>query len=465
MQRQPSNKADVVVIGAGASGLAAARALDESGYDVIVLEARERIGGRVFTHRDHNTPVPIELGAEFIHGSASTTEAILRDAHLASYDISGRRWEVAGDKIRPMHDFWPRIDKVMRRLDPKRTPDRSIADFLAKKPGGRRLAGDRRLVRQFVEGFHAAEPQKISARALADGGSPRGEVRERRIGRVLDGYDRVVEWLASSLGDRIRTSAIATRVRWAPGNVSVEAAHPDGRTRPAIDARAAIVTVPVSVLQAPPGEDGAIEFDPDLRAKRQALEHIAMGAVVRVTLRFSERFWTSEWFAKQIGTEEFDTASFIHTSDEQFPIWWTSYPVTAPVIVGWHGGPGARELATLASEQIEDAALNALSRQLNIPPRKLRGMAEAAWTHDWIHDPFTRGAYSYQVVGGADAPDQLARPLRGTLFFAGEATASEGGTGTVNGAIAAGTRAAAEAERSLTTRASASRPARRGAPG
>jgi len=458
-----SSKADVVVIGAGASGLAAARTLNERGFQVIVLEARERIGGRVFTHRDRDSPVPIELGAEFIHGTAAETERILRDARLASYDISGRRWQIAGDNVRPLDDFWPRIDKVMRRLDPRRTPDRSLDDFLAKKPGGRRLAAERRLVRQFVEGFHAADPAKISERALADGGSPRGDVRERRIGRVVDGYDRVVEWLASPLGDRVRTAAVATRVRWAPGNVAVEATHPDGRARPTVDARAAVVTVPASVLQTPPGEHGAIEFDPDLRAKRPALEQIALGHVVRITLRLAERFWTSEAFAKRIGSAEFDTASFIHTGDEQFPIWWTSYPVTAPVLVGWRGGPGARELAMLASEQIEDAAIHALSRQFGIPPRKMRSLVEAAWTHDWIHDPFSRGAYSYQTVGGADAPEQLAKPLRGTLFFAGEATAAEGGTGTVNGAIAAGYRAADEVERSLTTRARATA-ARRGAP-
>jgi monoamine oxidase len=188
-----------------------------------------------------------------------------------------------------------------------------------------------------------------------------------------------------------------------------------------------------------------------------------MGSVVRITLRLSERFWASEWYAKQIGTQELDTASFVHTNDEQFPIWWTSYPVTAPLMVGWHGGPGAHALAQLASEQIEDAAINALSRQFRIPLRRMRGLVEAAWMHDWIHDPFSRGAYSYQTVGGVGAPDLLARPLRGTLFFAGEATAAEGETGTVNGAIASGKRAAAEVDRSLTTR-SAAAGARRGEP-
>lgn len=452
-----NSKTEVAIIGAGAAGLAAARVLAEHGIDVLVLEARERIGGRVFTHRDRASPIPIELGAEFIHGSAPEVDEILGAASLASCDISGRRWQVVGEGFRPADDFWDRLDRVMGRLDGKRRPDRSFQQFLDKRPGGRRLAQPRRLALQFVENFHAADPERISERALADGGSPGDDVRERRIGRVLDGYDRVIEWLAAPLGDRIRLAAIATRIRWAPGNVSIEARHHDGRSRPAVDARAAIITVPLGVLKAAPGEVGSIEFDPELRAKRAALEQLAMGSVVRITLRLNERFWASEWFAKQAKTEELDTLSFLHTADEHFPIWWTAYPVRAPTLVGWHGGPGAGALSQLASEQIEDAAIASLSRQFGIPTRKVRGMVDAAWMHDWEHDPFARGAYSYQTAGGMDAPATLARPLRGTLFFAGEAADPEGRNGTVHGAIATGRRAAAEAERSLTTRYSARR--------
>lgn len=456
MDRTP-NKTDVVIIGAGAAGLAAARALIEQGLEVVVLEARERIGGRIFTVRDRSTPIPVELGAEFIHGAAPELREIIREAALAACDIGGRRWQVVGERLRPADDFWERLDKVMRRLDARRTPDRSFQDFLKTKPGGRRAAQDRTLALQFVEGFHGADPTRISERALADGGSPGDDVRERRIGRVLDGYDRVIEWLADPLGDRLRTSAIVTRVRWAPGNVVVEARHPDGRARPAVHASAAIVAVPLGVLKAPPGDVGSIEFDPELKTKKPALELAAMASVVRVVLRLAERFWASEWFAKQARTQELDTLSFLHGNDDDFPVWWTAYPVTAPMMVGWHGGPGASALAQLASEEIEERAINSLARQCNVAPRRMRGMVEAAWTHDWEHDPYARGVYSYPLVGGVDAPQQLARPLRGTLFFAGEATDVEGRTGTVHGAIATGRRAAQEIERSLTTRAAASR--------
>ncbi|HEY4307385.1 MAG TPA: NAD(P)/FAD-dependent oxidoreductase [Gemmatimonadaceae bacterium] len=448
-----SAKTDVVVIGAGAAGLAAARALDAAGLDVVVLEARERIGGRILTLRDANTSVPIELGAEFIHGSTPELDEILDQAQLASVDISGKRWTVVGSHLRPMEDFWERLDKVMRRLDAKRRPDRSFADFIESKPGGRGLAAERRLALQYVEGFHAADPSRISEQALAEAGSPRDDIRERRIGRVIDGYDRVIDALAAPLGDRIRRSAIVTRVRWAPGNVSVETRHPDGRARPAITARAAIVAVPVGVLKAGAGETGAIEFDPELRAKREPLDQLEMASVVRIVLRFSERFWASEWFAKQAGRQDVDTLAFLQTGDEMFPVWWTAYPLRAPVVVGWHGGPGASALAQLASEEIESRAIDSLSRQFGIASRKLRGMVEGAWMHDWQHDPFARGVYSYQIVGGLDAPANLAKPLRSTLFFAGEATDVEGRTGTVHGAIATGRRAAHEVQRSLIARA------------
>ena len=452
-----SAKCDVVVIGAGVAGLSAARELHAQGLDVVVLEARDRIGGRVFTRRDRGTPVPIELGAEFIHGSAPELQSILHDASLASLDISGRRWQVVGEHFRPADDFWERLDRVMRRLHAKRSPDRSFQQFLDTKPGGRKLALDRRLALQFVEGFDAADPARISERALADGGSPGNDVRERRIGRVVDGYDRVPEFIAGPLGDRVRLSAIVTRVRWAPGNVVVESRHPDGRARPTLDATAAVIAIPLGVLQAPPGDVGTIEFDPELRSKRPILAQLAMGSAVRITLRLTERVWAAEWFAKQAHTEGLDTLSFLHTSDEQFPIWWTSYPLRVPVIVGWHAGPGAIALSQLAPEQIEDAAVAALGRQLGLPPRRMRGLVEAAWVHDWEHDPLSRGAYSYQTVGGADAPAALARPLRGTLFFAGEASDVEGRTGTVHGAIATGRRAADEVSRSLTTRAAAAK--------
>ncbi|MBA2683943.1 MAG: FAD-dependent oxidoreductase [Gemmatimonadaceae bacterium] len=166
-------RTDVIVVGAGVSGLAAARTLRERGVRVEVLEARERIGGRIFTHRDPRAIAPIELGAEFIHGSAPETMAIVREAGLLAIDVADERWELRGHNHVQSKNFWGRLDNIMSRMSASRDPDRSLHEFLATEPGGRKLARDRRLVREFVEGFHAADALRISERALAKGGSPR----------------------------------------------------------------------------------------------------------------------------------------------------------------------------------------------------------------------------------------------------------------------------------------------------
>jgi monoamine oxidase len=452
--------ADVVIVGAGAAGLAAARHLTDAGVDACVIEARDRIGGRVFTTRDPDTSIAIELGAEFVHGRATDLLPLIQEASLTMVDIGGTRWRPRGTTLRRFDDFWEQLDAVMRRLDSdRRRRDRSFHDALLTNPGGRRLAEARQLARQYVEGFHAADPSLVSAQALAENGSPGDDARERRIGRVLEGYDRVLAWLAAPLEPRIRLSSVVTEIEWEPRRVSVHVtASPPGAgttrrshggRRSQIHSRAVIVTVPVGVLGADPSDRGAIRFAPAIDQKRTALERIASGTVVRIVLRLRERFWTEEAFTKRHGADDLDTWSFLHGRDDPFPTWWTAYPSIAPVVVGWCGGPCARDLVRESPEAITDTAVTALARQVGLPRRAVASMVERTWMHDWEHDPYSRGAYSYQLVGGIDAPAELAKPIRGTLFFAGEASEGSGGTGTVDGAMATGKRAARQVLRAL----------------
>jgi monoamine oxidase len=443
----------VVVIGAGAAGLAAARALHDDGVDVHVFDARNRIGGRVLTVRDPVTGRPVELGAEFIHGQAPDLQRMLDEARLPTVDMCGTRWKASPSGYRPLADYWERLDRAMRLLEPSRRStrghhdsptDRSFAEVLRARPGGRAAAQDRTLARQFVEGFHAADTRVISATALAEGGSPGEDVRERRLARIIAGYGSLIDWLAEPIASRITLSSLVTAVRWKPGRVVVEIAR-----RKPVTARAVIISVPLGVLQAPANARGGIAFEPALRAKAAALDHLAMGAALRVTLRLSDRFWADERFATAHAAEGVERLSFLHTSDSDFPTWWTTYPIVSPFIVAWCGGPRATALLEHPSSTIVDCAVTVLARQSGIARRRMRSLVEATWMHNWVHDPLARGTYSYQRVGGIGAPAALARPLSGTLFFAGEATDTEGATGTVHGAIASGQRAAQQVMRAI----------------
>jgi len=209
-----TRRAHVVVIGAGAAGLSAARALQDAGIRVTVVEARDRTGGRILTIRDSGAGIPVELGAEFVHGRADALRPWLRDAAVRTVDIKGTRWRAGDGTLHRVNDFWEELDRVMSKLPARREHDRSFAEFLTSRPGGRRLARERTLAEQYVRGFHAADPRHISVRALAGGGSPGEDRLERRLERVIDGYDRVLGPAVAALRGRIKLSTIVTAVEW-----------------------------------------------------------------------------------------------------------------------------------------------------------------------------------------------------------------------------------------------------------
>jgi monoamine oxidase len=437
-------RTDVVVIGAGVAGLAAARRLQEHGVRCTLLEARARMGGRVLTTRDPRSPVPIELGAEFVHGEASELQDIARDAGLTVMDIVGDRWLAANGRMTALTDFWERIDRVLGKAKESRNPDRPLAALLAERHGGRRSARDRTLARQFVEGFHAAEIARISERAMAEGGNPGSDPAEQRMGRIVDGYDAVVDRLARPVAARVRYQRMVDRVEWTAGRVSVST-RVQGGGRETHSARAVILTVPVSLLHADATGRGAITFAPEVPAVRRAASLMAMGQVRRIAILLDRPLLELLDERRQA---QLAMLTFIQSQGVPVPVWWTSFPLRTNLIVGWAGGPYAIALEH-AREDLEGRALSSLAQLLDLDRRRLARHVVASFSHDWGRDPLTRGAYSYSLVGGADAPQQLARPVAHTLFFAGEATDEQGRTATVHGAIATGYRAAEQVARAF----------------
>jgi monoamine oxidase len=440
LSRSTPGVPEVIVVGAGVAGLAAAATLTEAGCLVTVLEARDRIGGRIFTRRDPRMEHPVELGAEFLHGAAERTTRLVRTAGHTVLDIRGERWESGPRGLRPLDDFWKRLDRVMRRLEDGRDPDRSFAEFLARKPGGPSLARERKLAEQFVRGFHAADPALASERALAEGGSPEGDPEEQRMARLAGGYDQLPALLAERLATPPRLGAVVTGIRWRGERALVT--WREGEANRDAHADHVIVTVPNGVLAAAPGAEGAIEFDPPLPAAwRARLAQLPMGQVVRATVVLREPVWELKPAGMRDAATRLRRLSFLHADDGAMPVCWTPYPAETPAMVAWFGGPEAAALSGMGG--LEEVIVASLAARLHLPQRRLAGAVEAVHLHDWGADPYARGAYSYVGVDGTGAAKYLARPLARTLHFAGEALAPGGENGTVEGAIGSGESAAA----------------------
>src|SRR5579875_3563957 len=189
---------------------------------------------------------------------------------------------------------------------------------------------------------------------------------------------------------------------------------------------------------------GAIVFGPELpREHRAAIEAIAMGTVVKVVLLFGAPFWET------LGDERYREAGFFHVPQGDFPVIWTTAPAHDPVLAAWAGGPAADRLAQLEHDAIVRAALDQVGMLFD--PVAAEKMLRGAYLHDWIRDPFARGAYSYLTVGARPLRKVLSLPVEGTIFFAGEAQGVRGESGTVGGALESGTRAARSVARILTS--------------
>ncbi|HEX6746147.1 MAG TPA: NAD(P)/FAD-dependent oxidoreductase [Longimicrobium sp.] len=431
---------DVAVIGGGVSGLAAAGALADGGADVVLLEARGRLGGRIHSLHDPAHPLPVELGAEFVDVPGPAFDAI-RSMGGAAYRSSGGQWEVA-DGVARCLDYDDAVVGILRRLDPPPERDQPFRAWL------RDCCPDvephvHALIERYVEGFHASDVDRVGvhwlARTIKGSGGGGGLVRWHPLG----GFDLAVRGLAARLAGRceMRLAGAVHTVEWRRGHAEIRVRSRFGAELEPVAARRVLVTVPLGVLQAKEGSQGAIAFSPSLDGKREIVSQLEMGHVVKVILRFREAFWDEvlEWRGDDEGARE---RKFFMTM-EDVPAWWTPSPVGAPVLTAWAGGGAADRFLARGGDPAAQA-LDALAKMLGVPPARVQAEVVDWRRHDWHHDPFARGAYTWVPAGALPAQQALAEPVDATLFFAGEATATDGWNGTVDGAIRSGYRAAKE---------------------
>jgi monoamine oxidase len=408
---------DVLVLGAGAAGLRAAAELVRKRAQVLVLEARDRIGGRVHSVEDRELGRVIELGAEMVHGPLGE----LKRARIEVEEMDGRHVALMAGELR---DVTRQIEATLRKLAHARGAG-TAQSWLATAKLDRT---ERELARHYIEGFFAAPAAFVGIEGVAN-------EQAMRTRRVVGGYDRALRGHAAGLraADALRLGVAAQAVRWRKGRVEVRARSIAGAPEQ-FEAARLLVTLPVSVLSAADG----VRFDPPLRRKREALAWVRTGPVVKALLRFREPFWLTRAMRK---------VDFFHAPGAPFPTFWRSSPPELPLLTGWAGGPAAERLRD--GDQLA-AAISSLSKIFLRSRRELEALVEGVRIVDWSQDPFARGAYAYELAGApADLARQLAAPEDDTVFFAGEATSLTGRSGTVDGALETGVRAAREILRTL----------------
>jgi monoamine oxidase len=419
---------DVLIIGAGAAGLTAWRELHSAGLRVVLLEARERIGGRILT--DYSMSSPIELGAEFVHGNPKAVSPILEMARLEVVETSDSRMFFDEGRLCPCEEYWKIIQAVNGQIES--AGDIAYGDFLKEVEAP---AMAKRMTNSYVEGFNAARAELISTRAIAIADRAAADIDGERQFRIKEGYTSLVEWLARGLPpESLHLQTTVRKIHWEQNRVEVLADTPDGEC--IFSAVRLVVTVPLGVLKASSDSLGAIQFYPALSGKDAALEHLEVGHVMKFMICFKERFWESD-----------ARFAFVISIDESIPVWWTQEPLTSNVLTGWAGGEAGEKLVNLSREELLNRAIDSLSRIFAKSADWLHGCVDKIFYHDWSNDPFCRGAYSYPKVGGLQGAQTLSEPVDDTIFFAGEATDFRGAFGTVHAALNSGISAAQDITR------------------
>lgn len=413
------------------AGLASARELTRIGKHALLIEARERVGGRAYTLLDPRSLVPLELGAEFIHGTPPELLALLREIGVARCDTArGRSAEISNGEIVEDEESIGDLAALARRAG-ELDRDVSVDEFLRRFDSDATHAAAARMMRAMVEGFDASDPADASVSAIAEEwGGTAGIGGD--LSRPVGGYGPLVDHMLHSLDagsvDKLFGAAVR-RIEWSRNGVRISGNR--GEEAFEIEARAAIITLPLGVLQ-----HGDVHFDPPLPKERlDAIDLLAMGPVYKAVMVFAEPVWERAYDGR------LKDVAFFHDEGAPFPTLWTSLPMRSSTLVAWAGGPRAAALAGKTEEELYECVHASVDRILGAGAREF---VETIYLHDWQNDPFSCGAYSYVKVGGMGARERLAEPLEDVLFFAGEATALKGEAGTVGGALKSGVRAARE---------------------
>lgn len=431
---------DVIIIGAGATGLMAAYTLARAGKTVTVLEARNRIGGRIHTINDKNFSAPTELGAEFIHGNLPVTLALLKEAGISIDDVLFEMWQNHNGIFTQSDEFVEGWDEFLKKAN-QLEYDMPLHDFLDQNFAADDYAKTRSQVENYVAGYDTADTHDASTFALRNEWNHEDEDAQHRVD---GGYITLLDYLASvcrELGNEIVLNAVAKEIQWSGTNVKVTA----GNTL--YEAEKIIIALPLGVLKASEDAVGSIKFNPPLADHTEALKDMGFGSVIKILLEFDTIFWESDTVTKQIGTD-LSTMGFLF-ADEAVPTFWTQAPLHSPLLTGWLGGIPAYELKDVSAEDILQLTLTSLKNIFKIDTEILKNKLIAWHVANWTAEPYTRGSYAYDTVKSPAARKILQQPVNNTIYFAGEYLYNGPAMGTVEAAMTSGKTAAEKLLKSI----------------
>ena len=412
---------DAIVVGAGAAGLIAAWELVQAGKKVAVVEARNRIGGRIHTIVDENFSMPAETGAEFVHGDLKLTQLLLKKAGIDFTKVSGDIWKKENNELQKQEDFiddYADLEKKFEELE----QDISVAQFINEYLQGDKYEELRFTLQNYVEGYYAGDISKASTMALCKELTTSDDVQYR----IKGGYQKLVDYIfkeAEQKGCFFYLSHDVKQINWQNNHVEVITGQK------ILKAQKVLVTVSLGVLQS-----GHICFSPAIAEKTEAAKQLGFGPVIKIILQFENAFWENR---ELMHDKNLHKLSFLF-SGETVPTWWTQHPEEAGILTGWLGGPNADALKNDEEKEILSKALNSLHNIFGLELLLLQKMLKGWHIVNWATDPYNCGGYAYDVVNGKSWREKLKAPLNSTIFFAGEALYEGPEIGTVEAALVTG---------------------------
>jgi monoamine oxidase len=421
---------EVIVVGAGVSGLVMARELCKAGMQVILLEARERIGGRIHTLSEEEFPTLAETGAEFIHGRLPQTIKLLKQYGIKFSRVKGEVWQLRNGELKKDYNFISDHHRLLSKKLRQLKEDIPVKKFLELNFPGEEFRSLCNSVTKFVEGYDTADVSRASTFEFRE---ELFDAEDWKQYRVDGGYGRLIHALEEDCkkqGCIFHLSAEVKKIRWKKNEVELSCENGEK-----FSAKKIVITVPLGILQS-----GSLKFSPRLSDKAQVAGQLGFGEVIKILLLFDEAFWKKK--ETQQRTEKNLKKLFFMFSDALIPTWWTQYPSEQPLLTGWISGSLAEKYRKLSEEKILNDAMDSLAQIFGEEQKELKARLRSWKIINWSHEIFTRGSYVYATVHAEQKIEQLGKPVEDTLFFAGEIFAPESGIGLVEAAVASGLKTA-----------------------